>query len=837
VNNLEEARTSADVSASASGMPPTTRIAPDVTQDVPPNIDPNIVPGAPPIPPPADRSRPSAPVYWRVEGSLLELTTVRPIAFFTWNSQTFIARAARRSLVLLMALLRPFLYAANRVAATRIVHAVLRGVTRDRLDLLGEEEFEYKLKPLLQEEGVRHLKALQATGADVVLVSQGLEQVMRPLARHLGVRWIIANRLDFRNGVATGRLLSPVIRPRGLFARIREAGPDGQQSHARWVRALGLRGPKALASAIVPAVRVEAPRVRPIVYFTEKRHRAPFSVRKALGGKRVMLIGVTGFIGKVWLANTLMDLPEIGKLYLLIRRQKSSPAQKRFEKMIEGSPVFDPLFDKYGDRLGALLAEKVEVVEGDVSQPGVGLDPETAARVRKDLDLIINSSGLTDFNPDLRDALAVNVDSTYHLIEFIRGSDHAALLHLSTCYVAGQRDGRVSERVRLNYTPSHLKNFDSEQEWHRLHELVESAEARVEGPEVTEELKKQALEKEHAAKGLSGQALENQIRKNRVRWLKNYLTEEGTRRAKELGWPNTYTFTKSLAEALIAKSIGKDGAGLPIAIVRPSIVETSVAKPFRGWNEGINTSASLSYLLGTAFRQLPSNERKRLDIIPVDAVCAGMTLIGAALVERRHDPIYQLATSVTNPCDMGRSIELTSLGHRRHYRAQEGLEYWLRLRMDAIPVSKERYNRMSAPAQKMIIQSIQRVMAPLPSAMKKPLAKTERNLERVEKLVGLFEPFILHNEHDFVADNVEKLSQALTPEEKEVFGYDTAGLDWWEYWIDTHIPALRRWTYPLIEGRPLEARAPRVLHMPPPTADETGDAVKTGTNGATWRYS
>jgi hypothetical protein len=86
--------------------------------------------------------------------------------------------------------------------------------------------------------------------------------------------------------------------------------------------------------------------------------------------------------------------------------------------------------------------------------------------------------------------------------------------------------------------------------------------------------------------------------------------------------------------------------------------------------------------------------------------------------------------------------------------------------MDAIPVSKERYNRMSAPAQKMIIKSIQRVMSPLPSAMTKPLAKTERNLERVEKLVGLFEPFILHNEHDFVADNVEKLSQALTPEEK-----------------------------------------------------------------------
>ena len=218
MNNLEEARTSLDSSASAAGLPLSPLAAPTVT----PAMDSTI---APPMPPPVDRSRPSAPVYWRVEGSLLELTTVRPIAFFTWNSQTFIARAARRSLVLSMALLRPFLYAANRVAATRIVHAVLRGVTRDRLDLLGEEEFEYKLKPLLEEEGVRHLKALQATGVDVVLVSQGLEQVMRPLARHLGVRWIIANRLDFRNGIATGRLMSPVIRPRdrlrGFAKRVR----------------------------------------------------------------------------------------------------------------------------------------------------------------------------------------------------------------------------------------------------------------------------------------------------------------------------------------------------------------------------------------------------------------------------------------------------------------------------------------------------------------------------------------------------------------------------------------------------------------------------------------
>ncbi len=774
-------------------------------------------------------------VYWRVEGSLLEFPTVRPIAFFTWNAQTFNERWIRRGLALLMAVLRPIVYAVNRTFATRVVHTVLRGISRDRLDLLGEEYFKYELQPYLKPDGVRKLKELVDSGANIVLVSQGLDHVMRPLARHLNVKWVIANRMEFRDGMATGRLLEPVIRPRGFLARIRGSGPDGRRDPAWLALDLGLRSAGALHAAVVPAERQAQVLQRPIVNYNGSRQSGPLSVRKALAGKHVMLIGVTGFIGKVWLVNSLMDLPEIGRIYLLIRRQKSNPAQRRFEKLVEDSPVFDPLYERYRAGLAQFLQDHVEVVEGDVTQPGLGLGPQVAERLRKSLDLVVNSSGLTDFNPDLRDALRTNVDAAIHVLDFVRQSDHAGLLHLSTCYVAGARDGRVSEKLRPNYRPAGGQSasgpaFDAETEWRGLQELIKDAEAKAESPEITAELTNQALDKEHAAKDLQGTALENQIRKNRVRWLRNYLTEAGSKRAQELGWPNTYTLTKSLAESLIHKY----GTGLPVALVRPAIVETSVAKPFLGWNEGINTSASLSYLLGTYFRQLPSNERKRLDIIPVDSVCDGMTLIAAAIIERRHEPVYQLATSVTNPCDMGRSIELTSLAHRKHYRAQEGLESWLRLRFDAIAVSKERYQRMSAPAQKAIIKSIQRVMSPLP-LRKPPLARAERSLERVEKLIQLFEPFILLNEHDFVADNVERLSQALVPEERADFAYGAGAVDWWEYWINIHIPALRKWTYPLIEGRPLEARPARNFQLS--QTSEQDETVNTGTNGATWRYS
>jgi len=773
-------------------------------------------------------------VFWRVEGSLLNLTAVRPVAFFTWNAQSFLERWLRRGTMALMALARPLLYVTHRRAATRVLHTVLRGISRDRLDLLGAEYFQYRLKPELKPHGVAQLHALLERGAQVVLVSQGLDHVMRPLAEHLGVRYLLANCLEFRDGMATGRLLDPVIRPRGALARITGLSPNGEVSQQRLCHDLDLAGPGVLVSAVIPARRPAPARVRPALYFDSARKVRRLSVRESLAGKHVLLVGVTGFIGKVWLANTLLDLPEIAKIYLLVRPQRANSSLERFEKIIEESPVFEPLYRRYGDRLPEFMRERIEVIEGDVSQPGLGMEPSVRERLSRTLDVVINSSGLTDFNPDLRDAIAGNVDSILHLIEFLRRSDHTALLHLSTCYVVGFVDGRMPEILMPNYTPRRTPGWAVENEVSSLRHLIAEIETRADSPEVTEQLRQQALDKATAAKDLHGAALENQIRKNRIRWVRNALVEAGTRRAHELGWPNTYTFTKSLAESLIAKH----GAGLPIAVVRPSIVESSVEKPFRGWNEGINTSAALSYLLGTFFRQLPTNERKCLDLIPVDTVTRGMTLIATALIRRCHQPLYQLATSVANPCNMRRSIELTGLAHRKYYRAQEGLECWLRLRFDTIPVSKERYVRFSAPGQKAILKAIQKIMSPVP--LKQPLlARAERNLEKLEKLIELFEPFILHNEHMFEGENAELLSAALPPEEIADFGYDPRSIDWYDFWIDVHIPALRKWTYPLIEGRAVEYESRQGFRLQGPKAIlepkvRTSAAIDTG---VTWPSS
>src|SRR3984893_6042453 len=771
--------------------------------------------------------------YWRVEGSLLEVGALRPVGFFTWNAQSFAERWARRAGMAGMALSRPFAYAASRTFATRFLHTLLRGVSQDRLDLLGEEYFHYVLKPALRPEASEKLLEAVRGGERLVLVGQLLDHILRPLANHFGIESFISNRMEFRDGHATGRLLEPIVRPRGPFAWIAGSSLDGRLYKEKLLRQLGWsQTPQRLQSALQSSAHPAVVTGRAVAALGDVPRVERLCVRETLANRHILLVGVTGFIGKVWLVDLLEHAPGVGKITLLIRRNRTTSAQRRFEKIVEESPTFDGLHERYGRRLGAFLKEKIEVVEGDVSQAGLGVDEATQARLAKSLDLIVNSAGLTDFNPDLREALASNVDSTLHLLAFLRKCDHAGLMHLSTCYVVGMRDGRVDEELHDNYNPASDPDFDADREIDSLREMIRRVEERSESPELTKALRRQALGRGGDAAAGPAVELDGVLNSNRVRWSRNRLVRAGMRRARHLGWPNIYTFTKSLGESVLSRR----GRDLPIAIVRPSIVESSTRSPFAGWNEGINTSGPLSYLLGTNFRQLPTNERKCLDVIPVDMVCRGMTLIAAAIVARRNARMYQLATSAINPVNMGRSIAVTGLAHRKHYRTQHGIEHWLKVKFETIPVSKQRYERLSIPMQKAVISRINRVAVVL--RMKKaPLARQERDLLRAEKLIELYEPFILHNEHVFECENARLLSAALSPEERVLFAFDPESIDWWDYWINIHIPALRRWCYPLMEGRPLEARAPRELDWSAQAACATASPNSAPPSDPLWRSS
>jgi long-chain acyl-CoA synthetase len=755
---------------------------------------------------------------WRAEDSLLDLGAVRPLAFLARNAHRYSERWKRFGVLSGASLLRVLLYATSPTLASRWLHVALRGMSRDRLEVLGVEYFETFLKPHLKRTGVEGLRRVMQQEGSVVVISQGLDVVVRPLARHLGVDRFIANRLEMRDQHATGRLREPVVHARGGIAGLASRDPYGRVSLEELSANLGVEK-DTLRRSILSATEPRTQRKRPVVLTPGTRGVERLSVRDSLAGKQVLLIGVTGFIGKVWLSHVLESLPEIGKIHLLIRSRRSTPARRRFEQIVETSPLFHRLHAKYGAELARFVADRIEVVEGDVSKPGLGIEAATLAALRRDVDVVINSSGLTDFNPDLRNALAANVDSTIQILDFIRSSDHAALLHLSTCFVAGDREGRVPEAMVPDYVPRGIAGFDAERERQQLEQRVQDARQWPPKEELVAELARPVAGAANATAVLHGNGGDSERSGSRFGWMRKVLTEAGMHRALELGWPNAYAFTKSLGESQVELS-----ADLPVAVVRPSIVESSIESPFPGWNEGINTSAPLSWLLGTTFRQLPANERKCLDVIPVDLVCKGMTLVAAALVERRHQRLYQMATSVSNPCNIGRVIELTSLAHRVHYREQKGYRAWWKARMDAIPVSKTRYERLSAPRYKKIIARIRRLLSPMPFRLRM-LVRAERAVTRVTKLVEIYEPFILHNEHVFEAENVRLLSAALPGEERAAFAYEPENFDWRNYWINIHIPAVRRWCYPLIEGRQPQPGSRYTFRLPEPQRPTRGSGV------------
>src|SRR5678816_2667470 len=73
-------------------------------------------------------------------------------------------------------------------------------------------------------------------------------------------------------------------------------------------------------------------------------------VTEILRGKNILLIGTTGFVGKVALSMLLHRYPDVGRVYCLVRPGAGNPADERCYKKVATSEAFDPLRQTYGDQ-------------------------------------------------------------------------------------------------------------------------------------------------------------------------------------------------------------------------------------------------------------------------------------------------------------------------------------------------------------------------------------------------------------------------------------------------------------------------------------------------------
>ncbi len=547
--------------------------------------------------------------------------------------------------------------------------------------------------------------------------------------------------------------------------------------------------------------------------------RGPLDVSHALAGRRILITGATGFVGKVALSMLLHRYPGLGKVFVLVRPGTGGTAEARFFDKVAQSRPFDPLRARCGASFDSFLRDKCAPIAGDVVDPNLGLSAPDLERL-EGLDLVLNCAGLVDFNPSLELALAVNAEGARNAAVLCERIG-ASLAHVSTCFVAGNRDGVVFEDEEIRgyfprregvagrpkQVPLDARDFDLEAEIadcrRRIAQVRDAAEDRT----LLSEFRRRGAERLRAEgrdpddeKGLrlaTG-------REKRL-WVSQQLVELGMDRARHWGWPNTYTFTKSLGEQLIVAS------GCRWAIARPSIVESALRYPFPGWNEGFTTSAPLTFLALKGHRSYPAAEKAVLDVVPVDLIAAGLIAVAADLIDRpclspsprlrggsrgegpsprslapspspspplgerettpdesespergargageesRQGLVYHLASGDLNPFWVRRCIELVGIYQRRFFRRrEEGSKVlnWVLSHLEPYAVSRRHYETFSAPALARLTRAASRLVrehtpswgAPRLSALAGGVANQLDEIEsQLEKMRALFELYL-----------------------------------------------------------------------------------------------
>lgn len=576
-----------------------------------------------------------------------------------------------------------------------------------------------------------------------------------------------------------------------------------------------------------------------------RRTLPPLDVTATLRGKRFVLIGGTGFLGKVLVGMLLKRFPDLGHVYLMVRPKGKMSPRERFEEEVWATPCFDPLREEYSLEK---LYTKLTPVPGDVVQKLAGIPADVLEELRRvRIDAVLNVAGVVSFDPPLDEGLRVNAVGVQNLLELCRAlalpsgampnvstaptgmpmpapADGSAglaavpLLHTSTCYVAGSRSGTIWEDdPRLVPFPKAGKPESEggldKAHWDPVRELEEGMaiakhlRARATDAQMESRFLERARGKlRELARPTSGEPLARAIEKEREKFIDDELGKAGMERAKHWGWPNTYTYTKSIGEQLLASS------GQPYTIVRPAVVESAIEFPFRGWNEGINTSAPLIYLAMQGQLQYPTRPGYTLDVIPVDTVCAGTILSCAALLRGEQANVYQYGSADTNPLTIHRMIELTSLFKRRFMRSRNRgnpLVNRALARNGLFPVTPETYRRQSTPAHKRVVDLVSSGLGLL---KKTPLGSVarggQRNLQALSKQMAMtdfifetFIPFIAELNYTFRCDNTRMEADRLVESDRALLRWNPDQTDWRDYWIDVHVKGLRKWVFPHLEAK------------------------------------
>jgi len=504
--------------------------------------------------------------------------------------------------------------------------------------------------------------------------------------------------------------------------------------------------------------------------------------------RELFLTGANGFLGKVILGMLLDRYPNLKHLHILVRPRADLSAAQRFADEVLASPALSGIAAAKGREF---LDSRITLWSGDISAPRCGLDAADCGRLAGRVGLVLNCAGRVDFFPPLDDSFSSNVDGVANVVEFAQ-SLGAPLLHVSTAFVSGERDGLVEETEPIPGFYPHRRGPEDQ----RFNHAEEIQRAR--------EIIRQIYESEGSNGAAEGR---------RSRELAQRLTALGRQRAAGWGWVNTYTYSKSLGEQIIASA-----PGLEYAIVRPAIVESAWQFPFPGWIEGGRTAAPLVLMALGGLKDWPVREDAPLEIVPVDMTAAAILAVASLLLQKRHRAVYQLGSADVNPCTLGAIVELLDREARRR-GARNGNGALGRRFMDWLGgarrggkarfVSAEDARSRRLRLQGNIARS-QRWLAGGQTALEKAglpgekwlaswsveLRKLDLQAKFREQTLEQYLPFVLQNRYVFESENIRAAYSALAPSDRERLSWQPEQIDWERYWIHHQIAGIEKWVQP-----------------------------------------
>ncbi|KAH8345458.1 hypothetical protein KR084_001234 [Drosophila pseudotakahashii] len=454
-------------------------------------------------------------------------------------------------------------------------------------------------------------------------------------------------------------------------------------------------------------------------------------------GRSVFITGGTGFMGKVLVEKLLRSCPDIRNIYLLIRPKRGQEVSARLTELLN-APLFESLRQEKPKELS-----KVIPISGDITSEELGISEKDQNLLCRNVSVVFHSAATVKFDEKLKLSVTINMLGTKRLVELChRMLSLDALIHVSTAYCNCDRTD-VSEVIYAPpYNPDDIISL--------------------------------------------------------INWLPEDILDQLTPRL--IGKrPNTYTFTKALAEHMLLKEAGN----LPVAIVRPSIVTASLNEPFAGWVDNFNGPTGLvSALAKGMFRTMMCEKNYVADMVPVDIVINLMIAAAWRTATRKSNNllIYNCCTGQRNPIIWSEFVKHAMTSVRKH--PLEGCLWYPTgdLRMNRPMNTLNCIAKHFLPAY--ILDGVARIMG------KKPFVVNVQN--KIAKAVECLEYFATR-QWRFKDDNVHALLHTLSPKDREIFVFDVRHINWDKY-VERYVLGFREF---LFKQRPesLPASRKRMLRL------------------------